>query len=175
MDRRERERIMREGGVADSGRLERADSRRLAEDLEGSPLRGQPLRQRLRNFRPAVENYLASLSGPRPYMQRLREIEQETGRHERRLAEARRALAAECGGDPAAFARRWRRIAERWRFDDVNELIERHNRFFPTESRLPMDPRTGDFVLFDGERYERRPLDRDWILDRFPAEYASAA
>jgi hypothetical protein len=26
----------------------------------------------------------------------------------------------------------------------VNELIDRHNRFYPAESRLPMDPRTRD-------------------------------
>jgi hypothetical protein len=175
VDRRERERIMREGGVADPGALENGDSRRLAEDLEDSPLRGQPLRRRLRNFRPAVENYLASLSGPRPYMQRLNEIEQATERHEQRLAEAWDALTEESSADPDGFARRWRRIVERWRFDDVNDLIERHNRFYPVESRLPMDPRTGDFVLLDGRHYERRALDAKWILERFPVERRSAA
>jgi hypothetical protein len=175
VDRRERERIMREGGVLDANAPDRVDSRRLAEDLEGSPLRGEPLPRRLRNFRPDVASYFASLSGPRPYMERLREIERATEDHERRLLEARDALAAECGHDTARFARRWRRIAERWPFDDVNELIERHNRFFPVESRLPMDPRTGDFVLLDGKHYARRPLDADWILARFPAELRSAA
>jgi hypothetical protein len=175
VDKRERERVMREGGVGDPVAAERVDARQLAEDLEDSPLRGQPLRRRLRNFRPAVENYLASLSGPRPYMQRLNEIGQATERHEQRLAEACDALAAQCGGDDDAFARRWRRIAERWRFDDVNDLIERHNRFYPVESRLPMDPRTGDFVLLDGAHYVRRPLDAEWILERFPVEQRSAA
>jgi hypothetical protein len=166
---------MREGGVGDSVVVERVDAQQLAEDLEDSPLRGRPLRRRLRNFRPAVENYLASLSGPRPYMQRLNEIEQSTERHEQRLGEAWEALAVECGGDNGTFARRWRPIAERWRFDDVNDLIQRHNRFYPVESRLPMDPRTGDFVLLDGEHYERRPLDAEWILERFPVEQRSAA
>ena len=71
-------------------------------------------------------------------------------------------------GDPRAFARRWRATAKRWSFDEVNGLIERHNRFYPAESSLPMDPRTGDFALVNGERYVRRPLDAAWILERFP-------
>jgi hypothetical protein len=174
VDRRERERIMREGGVRDSSTIERADARRLAEDLETSPLRGKPLRRRLRNFRPGVDNYVASLGGPLPYMQRLRELERATERHEARLAEARDELAA-AYPEPTEFARRWRVAAERWAFDDVNDLIERHNRYFPIESRLPMDPRTGDFVLLAGERYERRPLNADWILERFPADLRRAA
>ena len=32
-----------------------------------------------------------------------------------------------------------------------------------------MDPRTGDFVLIHGKRYERDPIDAAWILERFPA------
>jgi hypothetical protein len=174
VDRRERERIMREGGVGASSTIERADARRLAEDLEGSPLRGKPIPRRLRNFRPGVDSYVASLGGPLPYMQRLRELERATERHEARLAEAWNVLAVSYaeGGE---FARRWHAAAERWAFDDVNDLIERHNRFFPVESRLSMDPQTGDFVLLDGEHYQRRPLDADWILERFPADQRSAA
>jgi hypothetical protein len=89
--------------------------------------------------------------------------------------EARAELAADCGDDVLAFARSWHELAARWRFDDVNELIERHNRFFPAESRLPMDPLTGDFVLIDGDRYEKEPLDAGWILDRFPPDVELAA
>ena len=48
--------------------------------------------------------------------------------------------------------------AERWNFSAVNDLIDRHNRFYPAESRLPMDPRTGDFAL-SPEAYRRAQLD----------------
>jgi hypothetical protein len=170
VDRRERERIMRESGLRDASPLEDARQRRLAEDLESSPLRGAPLRRRLRNFRPDVESYIASLGGPLPYMQRLRDIERRVGEHERRLAAARDELRARCGVDAAAFSDGWLAIARAWRFDEVNDLIDRHNRFFPAEARLPMDPRTGDYVLVAGERYERAALDTSWILARFPAE-----
>ena len=52
----------------------------------------------------------------------------------------------------------------------MNELIARHNRHYPAESRLPMNPRTGDFVLVNGRPYTREPLDADWVLIRFPPE-----
>jgi hypothetical protein len=159
---------MREGGRNDSP-LDRAKQQTLAEDLEGSPLRGQPLRRRLRNFRPAADSYIVSLGGPRPYMQRLREIEVRLDQHQRHLEIAWDELRAESGDEPS-FARRWRELADGWRFDEVNDLIDRHNLYFPAEARLPMDPRTGDFVLIQGKRYEREQLDAAWILERFPAE-----
>ena len=37
------------------------------------------------------------------------------------------------------------------------------------ERDLPMDPRTGDYVLIRGRSYRRSRLDAAWILDRFPA------
>jgi hypothetical protein len=163
------------GRRADDDPREAARERLLRRELDGSPVVGKPLRERLRNFRPSVESYIASLGGPLPYMQRLRAIEDETREHEQRLAEARRELAAECRGHPDRFARRWREFAHGWRFDAVNELIDRHNRNYPAESRLPMDPRTGDYALVGGEPYRRRPLDAAWILERFPAELAAAA
>jgi hypothetical protein len=77
-------------------------------------------------------------------------------------------------GDPHRFAGRWRRLAERWSFHAVNELIERHNAYYPAEARLPMDPRTGDFVLVGGAPYRRRRLDAAWVLERFPANLGAA-
>jgi hypothetical protein len=175
MERWERERILGEWGVRDGTALSREERKRLAAELEGSPLKGKPLRRRLRNFRPDAASYIASLGGPLPYMTRLREIHDLTASHERRLREEWARLAAECRGDEATFARRWRAAAERWNFVEVNDLIERHNRWFPLESRLPMDPRTGDFVKVDGRPYRRRPLDAGWVLERFPPTPARAA
>ena len=50
----------------------------------------------------------------------------------------------------------------------MNELIARHNRWYPVESRLPLDPRTGDYVLVNGKHYAKAPLDATWVLERFP-------
>lgn len=118
--------------------------------------------------RPAAEAYLAATRGPLPYMLRLREIEQRTAVHEEALASAWRLLAEECDGDSARFRRRWRAAARKAAFDEVNDLIERHNRWYPTESRLPMDPRRGDYVLVNGRDYTLPLLDAGWVLERYP-------
>lgn len=81
------------------------------------------------------------------------------------------ALAAELEDNPFASRAVRRRLRN---FHAVNELVGRHNVNFPAESRLPMDPRTGDFVLLNGRRYQREPLDARWILDRFPPERGRA-
>jgi len=168
MDRRERLAIMSEGAIRKDDPRDVEQARRLAEDVEGSPLRGNRIRQRLKNFVAGADSYVASIGGPLPWMQRRRMIEDETEQHERRLAEARRELAEACHNE-AEFAHGWRRMAERWSFDAVNELIEKHNRNFPAESRLPMDPRTGDFVQLNGKPYRLEPLDARWVLERFHA------
>ena len=106
-------------------------------------------------------------------MVRLREIADEVQAHEQALAEMWRELAREIA-DTASFARRWRFVARRWNFTAVNELIERHNRFYPAEARLPMDPRTRDYALVNGEHYRKDLLDARWVLGRFPPDLALA-
>jgi hypothetical protein len=177
MDRRTREQIMNQGVVKPETPRERRLREKLQEDVQQSPLAGGRVEQRLRNFKPSADSYIAALGGPLPYMTRLRSIHQETLQHERQLEEARRELAEEVGDDAALFERRWRETAARWNFSEVNDLIARHNRWFPAESRLPMDPKTGDYALVNGERYTRPLLDAEWILERFPArlEHTAAA
>ena len=173
MDPRQLKEIMNQGATRPETPREREERRVLETDLAESPVRGRPLRQRLRNFRPDPESAVRALGGPTIWMRRLRAIEDALDQHERQLEQAWRELALEApGGDE--FAAAWRDLAHRWSFAEVNELIERHNRNFPAEARLPMDPRTRDFVPINGRSYERQPLDAEWILARFPADLAAA-
>jgi hypothetical protein len=169
MKRAERERIMRQGVVLPETPRDRRQREGLAEDLRSSPLVGQPLRLRLRNFRIGADGYLTSLGGPLPYMQRLREIEALTVARSSELERAWRSLAAECA-DSDEFERRWRAAAGSVSFVEVNDLIDRHNRWFPVETRLSMDPRTGDFALVNGRDYRLALRDAGWVLERFPAD-----
>lgn len=173
MKRVERESILNEDVVKPETPRQRRQLEGLAEDLRSSPLRGKRLRLRLRNFRPAADGYLAALGGPLPYMVRLREIAALTDAHEVRLRSAWRSLAA-TSPDSATFAAAWRAEVERWPFDEVDDLIERHNLYYPAESRLPMDPKTRTYVLVNGEDYRRRPLDASWALERFPPDLGLA-
>lgn len=174
MDRRRRQEILGQWGPRRPTERELAQGGKASADLEGSPVQGRALRLRRSPFRPAVDSYLTSLGGPLPYMARLREIERRTGAAELELEARWRELAAECASDPAAFARRWRREAERYDFGELNELIERHNRWYPIEARLPMDVRRRDYVLVNGAHYSRRRLDAAWTLGRFPPRLEAA-
>ena len=159
---------MRQGVVRPETARDRRERAALDEDLRSMPLRGKPIPTRLRNFVPSADAYLAATRGPRPYMLRLREIETAQARHEEELHERWRELAGELAGDGEEFARRWLELVSTVSFDEINDLIERHNRWYPIESQLPMDPRRGDFVLVAGRDYRLTPLDAPWALERFP-------
>ena len=173
MDPREAKAIMSQGAISPETPRDREERRVLSEEIAVSPLKGQPLEQRLRNFRPDADAAIRALGGPTFWMRRLRAIEDEVDRHEAQLAAAWRALAAEAP-DAHEFERLWHETAQRWSFAEVNELIDRHNRYFPAEARLAMDPKTRDFVRINGRSYERDPLDATWILERWPADYEAA-
>jgi len=164
---------MSQGAIRPETSRDREERRIVEADLASSPVKGRPLRQRLRNFRPDPESAVRALGGPVHWMRRLRAIEDAIDQHERQLAAAWRELAWDTP-DPVAFATAWHGQARLWSFTEVNELIASHNRNFPAESRLPMDPRTRDFVPVNGRSYEREPLDEAWILERFPADRNAA-
>lgn len=173
MDQAERDAILRQGVVLPETPRERRELAALEEDLESIALRGKPLPVRARAFRPSAEAYLVATRGPLPYMLRLREIEQGTVELEDSLREGWQALAVDCADEPERFRREWVSRVRALRFDDLNDLIDRHNRWYPVESRLPMDPRRGDYALVNGRDYRLEPLDAAWVLERFPPELSS--
>jgi hypothetical protein len=115
----------------------------------------------------SVEAYLQAGAVPR-FIERARQIEDEKQRQWKRLARAYQWMREKYAGDHRAFAERWGAMARAWRFDDVNELIAEHNRWYPAERRLPLNPRTGEYVTIGDRDWRRRPLDADWILEEFP-------
>jgi hypothetical protein len=196
VDPREVKEIMSQGAIRPETSRDREERRVLDADLATSPLKGEPLLLRPRHFRPDPEATLRAMSGPPRFMRRLREIEDGIEWHEVFLEDAWRTLArdvqdanefarrwedttgtwrfariiAKEAADPDEFVRRWKETAETWRFNRINKLIDQHNRNFPIEARLPMDPRTRDFVRINGRPYQRRRLDAEWALERFPAD-----
>jgi hypothetical protein len=160
MTRRRPEDVIGEWGIRDVTPASAVERKKLVDEVDVNPLTGRPLKRRIRRFRPEPDRSLASLGGPLPFMVRLRRIDDAIEALIARLAQAY----AERTDDAA-----WRRLAERFDFGEVNDLIDRHNRWYPIEARLPMDPRTRDYVKVGGRSYRREPLDAQWILDRFPA------
>jgi hypothetical protein len=167
VDPREVKEIMSQGAIRPETSRDREERRILDADLATSPVKGRPLRHRLRNFRPDADSAIRALGGPALWMRRLRAIEDGIEWHEVFLEDAWRTLAREVP-DAEEFARRWEETAGQWSFRGINKLIDQHNRNFPAEARLPMDPKTRDFVRINGRPYQRRTLDAAWILEQFP-------
>ena len=175
MEKAERDAILRQGVVLPETPRQRRELAALAEDLETIELTGRPLPVRARLFRPSAEAYLVATRGPLPYMLRLREIEQRAAAAEEALRDAWETLAHDHEGDAGGFRRAWLAVVEAWSFDELNDLVDRHNRWYPIESRLPMDPRRGDYALVNGRDYRLEPFDARWVLERFGADLSSVA
>ena len=116
----------------------------------------------------SVEQYLQAGVVPR-FIERSRQIEDGIRRHRHRLERAYDWARRQHPDDARAFAEHWRGIAESWRFDDVNDLIDEHNQWYPAERRLPLNPRTGDYLTIGNRPWEREHLTAAWIFRQFPA------
>src|SRR3954451_21165333 len=143
--------------------------RRVARSLDGEDRRGQPIPTEELHRERSVENYLRGAVMPR-WMERLRDIESGTRRHRSALARDHAWLREQHGDDPERFAREWRALVERRSVEDVHHLVRDHNEWSPVERQLPMDPRTGEYVLIAGRPYMREELTPAWALAHFPAE-----
>ena len=148
--------------------VERLIERRQVDPSAG----GRPLSGRALSSRRTVEAYLKAGVKPR-WMERVIEIDRGVARERRRLERAYRAMQEDFAAEPARFAPAWRAYAEAARFDELNELIQQHNDWYPIERDLPMDPRTGDYVLLSGRSYRRPRLGPEWVLEHFPVPPAS--
>ena len=95
-----------------------------------------------RNFTIPLAERIRGLHGPPAYSVRLREIEDIEARLEKRLGELF-AKALRAGVDRAgARADALRRVSKKEHARLV-DLVDRHNRYYPVEANLPMDPVRG--------------------------------
>jgi hypothetical protein len=156
--------------------------------VDDQPFRGRPVPSRAGLAPPSIESVILAAGGPPRFAERLAEIDRLTREAAAEAAELRRALERIYGaGSPLARARLRRELGNLG-LSRVNDLIERHNRYYPIERRLPMDPLTGDFVPVAGGSYRREALDASTLLEsvwptggsgpsggRSPARRAAAA
>jgi hypothetical protein len=96
-----------------------------------------------RNFTLGVEQRVRALAGPPAYVRRKRLIEdlEEVMLRELREAHAE-AVAAGTGDEERILVALYAR-AETFDLERLNDLIARHNRYYPAEANLPVHPRTG--------------------------------
>jgi|SRR5690242_14578832 hypothetical protein len=143
--------------------------RRVARSLDGEDRHGRPISTEELHRERTVENYLRGAVMPR-WMERLRDIEAGIRRHRSALQRDYDWLREQHAGDPEGFAAAWRDLVGRRSFEDVNDLVRDHNEWYPVERQLPMDPRTGEYVLIAGRPYTREELTPAWALGLFPVD-----
>jgi hypothetical protein len=99
---------------------------------DGKPRPMQASAAPARNFSLSLEDRLRAMAGgPRAYMRRRRRIED---------------LESEIVQDIVGLGEFDANSLPEWvrkKIDILNDLIDRHNRYFPIEANLPLDPRTG--------------------------------
>ena len=104
---------------------------------------------------------------PRFAERRAIEIEQRTAMYRCWLAAALCRAAGDLRRGPPACNSRARRPAASARkelFDDVNALVDEHNRRSPIERNLPLDPATGRYPLVLGPHTGLERLDAGWAM-----------
>lgn len=161
------------------GRLSRAADRRLQEtQIALTP--EAPARSGLhgaipQRLIPDEKRIAALIAGGAPaWAVRLKRIELLKDRTLEDLYTAWRATAWAHRRRDGAFAHAWEVRVEAWDFSLVNKLIQRHNKYFPAEANLAMDPRTSDFIGWGGREWRRQPLTMDWALAHYPPILATA-
>ena len=115
-----------------------------------------------------------AMGGAPAWAVRLKKIETLTDGHIADLQERWTSIAWQHRAQPESFTSAWREALSRFDFGTVNELIRRHNRYFPAEANLPMSPRTGDYIGWGGHDWRCLPLTSEWAERQFPAEFNQA-
>lgn len=111
-----------------------------------------------RNFTLRTEDRVRAIAaGPPAFVRRLRAIEDlEEGIVRVLIEHCRDARSA--GAAPAELSAHARASAPMRAFERLNDLVERHNRYYPVEANLAILPRTGELVDRTGEPW--RPMTR---------------
>jgi hypothetical protein len=113
-----------------------------------------------RNFTVSFEQQLRAAAGGLPaYIRRKRAIEDLRETIVRGLAEPC-ASARSSGANAVLYARTKAPARE---VERLRELVARHNRWYPIEANLPIDPRTGELLERTGEPW--RPMDVPTLED----------
>jgi len=127
-----------------------------------------------RNFTVTTEATVRALGvGVPSYAARKRRIEDGVDDLLSFLEEHEAKLRAEGKGD-REIAGALEAAARRIDLDALNRLVEHHNRYYPIEADLPIDPRTGAFLLRRGTPFEPElPLDAARLLALYAARSGS--
>ncbi|HNS95977.1 MAG TPA: hypothetical protein PLJ27_00310 [Polyangiaceae bacterium] len=99
------------------------------------------------NFKISLEARVRAAAGIPAYMRRKRRIEDLEEAVHRVLEDTYEQALEEHGGDEQTARNIVREQAQRMDLSLLNDLIDRHNRYYPIEANLPTDIKTGRWML----------------------------
>ncbi len=99
------------------------------------------------NFKISLDARVRAAAGVPAYMRRKRRIEDLEEAMRQALVEVYQQALEDNGGDEAAAKNTMQQRAREMDLGLLNDLIDRHNRYYPIEANLPSDVKTGKLMV----------------------------
>jgi hypothetical protein len=130
---------------------------RLQQASEADPQRGKPITLQSRPFALDTTAYLRAAAGAPAWSRRLVRIERLRAEMLEQLRIAQRELSPPGGAGPATRASGRQAVLQALDLAALNELIDKHNAFYPIEAGLGMEWPSGRYIVPPGMQF---PLPR---------------
>lgn len=130
--------------------LESAAGHRLLDETERSALAGKPLVLHARPFPLDTNAYLKAAAGPPAWSARLARIQRLLEELESQVETAWRQRLRNPSISLQDSSADWRRFLERLDLAPLNDLIDKHNAYYPVEAGLRMEWPSGRFIVPPG-------------------------
>ena len=150
----------------------RARDRLIGEKLasQGIPekSKGKPLSIPQFNFTISLEKKVQSMFGTPKYAARARRIENITQQLMEDLSCEYEHMTNQYGENPEIFAQKWKELIDSLELDEINQLIDKHNKYYPVEANLQIDPDTGAPLLGSSPWKPTEKITQAELLTLFP-------
>jgi hypothetical protein len=142
----------------------------LRESIRAAGLEGKPLHLRSTPFTQDPGAVLGGMLGPPAWALRLKQIHDQREALTATLRAAWPEHARRFQGRPAEFADRWRTFVRKLDLATLNNLIAKHNDYYPIEARLRILYPTNKYYVPAGIEWPQRELTVEAILEEYPAD-----
>ena len=150
----------------------RARDRQIGEKLASQDIpdhiKGKPLRIPQFNFTISLENKVRSMFGPPHYATRARRIETITDKLMKDLTFEYASMIDRYGDAPEVFSQKWKELISSLELDELNNLIDKHNTYYPIEAKLQIDPDSGAPLVGSVPWEPIEKISMEGLLKRFP-------
>lgn len=156
-------------GRVDSPR-EAAAAARLDREAREGTLAGKPLVLHARPFYLDTTAYLRAAAGPPAWSTRLARIQRLRADLKERVHSAWNEHVAGAAPQAPEAGMAWSCFVESLDLGPINDLIEKHNAYYPLEAGLRMEWPSGRYLVPRGMEYPMSPVTRESLLSLDPRD-----